>query len=154
MNTPIIQYPLDLSGTSPTNLVRGEVREIPTDRHRAFVPSAGPFYTDSLKVYNDDTNEPLKVVDDYVLFQPHLQAQLRSGKDVQSAIMLTGSTPIRVRFDYQVVGGEYSWNLDALIDLINLVNADDRPIKWAAIVGKPTAYPPAPHIHDVGDSYG
>src|SRR5690606_38004873 len=59
-----------------------------------------------------------------------------------------------IEMSYQVVGGEYSFNLDGLIDLITELDLDDRPIKWGSIIGRPTAYPPAPHIHDIGDSYG
>lgn len=151
---PIIQYPLDLDGTSPTNKIVGERREISTNTARAFVPKAGPFYTSSFVIINADTGKPLVPVDDYVLVQPFSQASLRSGKDVQCAVVLKVQAPITVIMDYQVVGGEYSWNLSALADLIAQLNLDDRPIKWGSIIGRPTAYPPAPHIHDIGDTYG
>lgn len=151
---PIIQYPLDLDGTSPTNLVVGERREITTNTARVFVPKAGPFYTGSFTIINVDTGLPLVPVDDFVLAQPFSQASLRSGKDVQCAVVIKAQAPITVEISYQVVGGEYSWNLAALADLLEQVNLDERPIKWGSIIGRPTAYPPAPHIHDIGDSYG
>lgn len=151
---PIIQYPLDLTGTSPTNKIVGERREITTNTERVFVPKAGPFYTDSFVIYNDETNLPLKPVDDYLLVQPFAQASLRSGKDVQSAVVLKMAAPVIVRMDYQVVGGEYSWNLGALADLIAELNLDERAVKWGSIIGRPTMYPAAPHIHDIGDTYG
>ncbi len=151
---PIIQYPLDLEGTSPTNKVVGERREITTNNARVFVPKAGPFYTSSFTIINVDTGLPLKPVDDFVLAQPFSQASLRSGKDVQCAVVIKSSAPISVEISYQVVGGEYSWNLKALADLIEELDLDERPVKWGSILGRPTAYPPAPHIHDIGDSYG
>lgn len=151
---PIIQYPLDLDGTSPTNLIVGERRDVTTNSARVFVPKAGPFYTNSFTIINIETGLPLKPVDDYVLAQPFSQAALRSGKDVQCAVVLKTDTPISVEMSYQVVGGEYSWNLSALADLIEQLDLDERPIKWGDIIGRPTAYPPAPHIHDIGDSYG
>jgi hypothetical protein len=151
---PIIQYPLDLVGTSPTNKIVGERREINTGAERVFVPKAGPFYTESFVIYNDETGEPLRPVDDYLLVQPFAQAALRSGKDVQSAIVLKIPAPVIVRLDYQVVGGEYSWNLGALADLIAELNLDERAVKWGSIIGRPIMYPAAPHIHDIGDTYG
>lgn len=151
---PIIQYPLDLTGTSPTNAISRERREITNKTERVFVPKAGPFYTDSFVIYNAETGLPLKPVDDYVLAQPFAQASLRSGKDVQCAVVLKTETPISVEMDYQVVGGEYSWNLTALADLIIELDLDDRPIKWGSVLGRPTMYPPAPHLHDIGDTYG
>ena len=133
---PIIQYPLDLTAVSPTNRIEGERRVISLNTERAFVPTAGPFYTESFVMYNDATGEELRPVDDYILVQPFAQASLRTGKDVQSAIILKVEAPIEVRFDYQVVGGEFSWNLQALADLIAELSIDERPIKWGAIVGR------------------
>jgi len=150
----IVQYPLDLSATSPTNTIVGEERDILTNSARAFVPAGGSFYAETFKIINADTGETLRPVDDYLLAQPHAQAALRSGRDVQSVVLLKVQAPIRVSYDYQVVGGEYSWNLDALIELINELNLDERPVKWGSIVGRPLSYPPAPHIHDIGDTYG
>ncbi len=151
---PIIQYPLDLTGTSPTNHVVGETREILTNDKRVFIPLAGPFYADSFSIINVDTGLPLRPVDDYVLAQPFTQASLRSGKDVQSAIVLRVDAPVSVQYDYRVVGGEYSWNLEALQDLIAQLDLDDRAIKWGSVLGRPTAYPAAPHLHDIGDTFG
>lgn len=150
----IAKYPLDKSGTSPTNKVVGEIREINGSRERAFVPYAGPFYADTMKIINADTGKELVPVDDYILCQPFQQASLRTGLDVECVVWLKTETPIRVQLAYQVVGGEYSWSIDALVQMINEIDLDGRPVQWGAIIGKPTAYPPAPHIHDIGDTYG
>jgi hypothetical protein len=150
----IAKYPFDKTGTSLTNKVVGEVLEINSARERAFVPLAGPFYTDSMVIYNNDTGKPLVPVDDYILCQPFQQASLRTGKDVECVVWIKLNAPITVRMEYQVVGGEYSWNIQALVDMINEIDLDGRPVAWGSIIGKPTAYPPAPHIHDIGDSYG
>jgi hypothetical protein len=150
----IAKYPLDKTGTSPTNKVIGEVRELNGSRDRAFVPFGGPFYTESFKIINNDTGLPLVPVDDYILCQPFQQAALRTGKDVQCVVWIKLPAPITVRYEYQVVGGEYSWNIEALVQMINEIDLDGRPVQWGSIIGKPTAYPPAPHIHDIGDSYG
>lgn len=150
----IAKYPLDKTGTSPTNKVIGEVRELNGSRDRAFVPFGGPFYTESFKLINNETGLPLVPVDDYILCQPFQQASLRTGKDVQCVVWVKLAAPISVRCEYQVVGGEYSWNIEALVQMINEIDLDGRPVQWGSIIGKPTAYPPAPHIHDIGDSYG
>lgn len=151
---PIVQYPLDKTGTSPTNKVIGEIRTANSRTDRAFVPQGGPFYTESMIITNVATGQPLVPVDDYVLVQPFAQAALRTGKDVQCIVWLLTDTPITVSMTYQVVGGEYSFNIGALQDLINQIENDDRPVAWGDVIGRPTAYPPAPHIHDIGDTYG
>lgn len=153
-NPLIAQYPFDKTGTSPTNKIEAEVHVINGPRERAFVPQGGPFYTESMVIINTETGLPLVPVDDYILCQPFQQAALRTGKDVQCVIWLKTETPISVTIDYQVVGGEYSWNISALVDMIAEIDLDGRPVQWGSIIGRPTAYPPAPHIHDIGDTYG
>lgn len=150
----IAKYPLDKSGTSVTNKVIGEIRDINSNLERAFVPYGGPFYTNSMKITDVATGKPLIPIDDYILCQPFQQAALRTGLDVQCVVWLKTKAPTQVSIEYQVVGGEYSWNIQALVQMIAEITLDDRPISWGAIIGKPTAYPPAPHIHDIGDSYG
>lgn len=149
-----VKYPLDKTGTSITNKVVGEIREINSTRERAFVPAAGPFYADSMVITNNATGKVLVPVDDYILCQPFQQAALRTGKDVECVIWLKTDVPIEVKIDYQVVGGEYSFNIDALLQMIQEIDLDGRPVTWGSIIGRPTAYPAAPHIHDIGDTYG
>lgn len=150
----IAKYPFDKSGTSLTNKVIGEIHEINSNQERAFVPLSGPFYTATMKITDMATGKPLVPVDDYVLVQPFQQAALRTGLDVQCVVWLKTKTPSRVSIEYQVVGGEYSWNIQALVQMINDIIIDDRSISWGSIIGKPSGYPPAPHIHDIGDTYG
>lgn len=150
----IAKYPFDKSGTSQTNKVIGEIHEINSNQERAFVPLSGPFYTATMVITDMATGKPLVPVDDYVLVQPFQQAALRTGLDVQCVVWLKTKTPSRVMLQYQVVGGEYSWNIQALVQMINDIIIDDRAISWGSIIGKPSGYPPAPHIHDIGDTYG
>lgn len=150
--TPI-QYPFDRTGIAESNRVVS-VRDILTNKARAFVPDGGPFYADSVVITNLDTGETLRPIDDYLLVQPHMNAALRTARDVQSVVYIKIPAPVRIQVTRQVVGGEFSYNLQALYDLLDQVNLDEREVKWGSILGRPWAYPAAPHLHDIGDTYG
>lgn len=153
---PIIpKFPLDWTGKNPTNLVLKEPHTLGSTTQRAFVPNNGPFYTDSLVVYRADTGEKIDKISQYLILQPDQEASTRIGLGVSSVIYVKDTTVgDQVLIDYQVVGGEFSWYGRAIRELLETVNLDERPVKWGDIIGKPNAYPPTPHLHDLGDTYG
>lgn len=151
----ILRYPLDLTGTSPDNFVEAEVRELPNHRNRAVVLSNGAFYSDSLVIYDHITGERLTKKTQYTAAQLVEAATVRSGKEVCSVIIITDtSVSNQIRIDYQAVGGPYILNVDALVDMVNTLDLDNRPITWGAIIGKPDLFPPGHHLHDAGDVFG
>lgn len=151
----LFKYPLDLTGKSPTNLVINEPHTIGSTKERAFVPNCGPFYTDSVVVTRADTGEVLRPVDQYLLLQPYQEASIRTGLDVCSVVYVTDQTVgDEVLITYQVVGGEFSWSVYALQEMLEALDLDERPVHWGDIIGKPALYPPTPHLHDLGDTYG
>lgn len=150
-----IKYPLDLSATNPTNLINGEVRKL-GNRNRAFVPYGGPFYTHSLVLTDIDNQRVLEREVDYLALQPYEQAIEQSGLEVASVIYIKNplvSDNIEIN-SYRVVGGEYSYAFFALEELIKNLDIDERPVKWLDLIGVPNAFPPLPHPHDIGDTYG
>ena len=51
-------FPVDLLGTAPSNKVVGEVRTIQRNEDRIFIPTGGPFYSKSLKVWSGAAGAP------------------------------------------------------------------------------------------------
>lgn len=154
MNPPVIRYPLDLTGVNPNNLVSGEVQTMPARQIRVVGPNYGPFYTQGLIVTDMATNLPL-TPDQYYPAQLNTMPTLQSGLEVCSIIMITDPTvSANVSLQYQVVGGEYSASVTAIVDQIYNLNLDDRPAAWPAIIGKPNAFNPSAHLHDDGDLFG
>lgn len=41
-----------------------------------------------------------------------------------------------------------------IMQLVEALQLDNRPVMWGAVIGTPEQYPPAPHLHDIGDTYG
>lgn len=166
MSSPQIVYPLDLTGTASSNLITGEVHDLsglPATQNRAFVLNYGPFFTDGLVVTNLATGQPLKAASigstggQYVATQLFVDATLRTGKDICAVIVITDLTlpaGLQVSVTAQMLGGDYSASVDAIQQLINGLSLGSQPVAWAGILGKPVLFPPAPHLHDLGDVYG
>lgn len=157
MTSPsIIKYPYDPTGTSPHNLVVGEFLSLPRgDRDRAYALQAGPFYANSVVIKTVPGNMTLVEGIDYDLLYLYQEATKATGQPVKAVIYIHNPTITgTVSVDYQVVGGEFSSNVSAIQALIESLQIDERAIVWDDILDKPVTFPPAPHLHHVGDLYG
>lgn len=156
MGTPIIvKYPLDLTGNNPNNLVTNEVQELPVGTNRAIVPNYGAFYAQSLVVRDTATGQTLIPHTQYKAVQLYQEATVASGLEVTAVIVITDpAVGNEVSYDYQAIGGEFSYNVFSLRQMVEALDLDNRPVVWGEIIGTPDRFPPAPHLHDAGDLYG
>lgn len=156
MPTPnVIRYPLDPTGTNPDNLVVDEPHTLPARQIRAVATEYGAFYTESMVVVDAATNLPLDKGVQYYAAELYEVPTGMFGKEVCAIILITDpSVSPNIRITYQAVGGEYSRSVTAIIQQIEALNLDDRPVEWGAIINKPSEYPPSHHLHDLGDIYG
>jgi hypothetical protein len=162
-NPPVIKYPLDLTGLATSNLISGELHTVSVGSQPAFVLNYGPFYTTGLVLTRMDTGAVLRPSSigstngQYVATQLLVDMSLRTGLDICSVIVLTDTTlppDLQVSVTYQVLGGPYSASVDAIQQLIDALDLGNQPVNWGDILGKPVLFPPAPHLHDLGDIYG
>ena len=155
MTPTIIKYPEDFTGRSLDNLVAGEKRDVPAELERAFAPRHGAFYSASVKIFTS-ANKALVPNVDFKCVRLHPEATLRAGQEVCTAIWITNKAVAgKVRVDYQVVGGEFSASTSAIMDSIEDLQLDNRNVEWEnGIIGKPTTYPPSPHLHPLSQIYG
>lgn len=138
-------YPLDLSAIAISNKITGEVKQIVRDADRVFIPTAGPFYTKSLKVWAG--TKLLQPITDYVALEMNREGTLASGKEVCNVLFIKNAGT-SFKLDYQVIGGNFSDTSNELIDLINATPIDKLKIlTWGSILGKPTTFPPTAHVH-------
>lgn len=155
MNPVVIRYPLDLTGRHPDNLVVGERHGPCGPGNRVFVPNYGPYYSKSLVVKNAATGNPLTPGMDYKAIQTFIEPTQMTGELVCSIVMIEPSAyGIEVEIEYQVLGGDFSLSTTALEQMLEDLADDNRPVHWGEIIGKPTAFPPTPHMHDVNDVFG
>lgn len=161
MTPLILKYPFDYTGVDPNNLVTGEPHEMVRRKVRAVATNHGPFFTQGLKVYDAlNPSKPLQPGSpedggQYVAAELYAEASKRTGKEVCAIIVITDqNVSDNIVIDYQVVGGEFSSSVSVIAELIKTLDLDDRPVKWADVLGKPNAFTPAHHLHDLGDIYG
>lgn len=156
MPTPIvIKYPFDPSGTATSNLIVGEEHLVPATRNRAFALEAGPFYSESVVVRTMPGNVTLTKNVDYRTLYLYSDATIKTGKEVNAVIhVINPAITGTVSVTYQVVGGNYSTNYDAIQLLLEQLAVDNRSVRFSDLIDAPVAYPPAPHLHHVGNMYG
>ncbi len=154
MTPLVLKYPLDDTGTSPDNLVRGEPHEMVRRQTRAIATLYGGYYAESLVVRDKATGLPL-TEDQYYAAEMYQLPTIKYSKMICSVVIITDpSVSDNVEIDYQALGGEYSTSQQALVQMINNLLLDDRPVAWGNIIGKPDRFAPAAHLHDAGDIYG
>lgn len=155
---PILRYSLDLSGNNSNNLVVGEVHALAAVApNRTIVPEYGAFYTESLVVRLEGslTNLQPGIDFDYVPTHLHQEATHLSGKEVCQLIVIINQALMgNIVIEYQSVGGEFSVSTNALQQLIETLQLDERPVVWGEIIGLPNDFPPSSHFHPLSDFYG
>lgn len=155
MGAIIVKYPEDPTGVNPNNLVINEPHDLGSGRNRAFVPNYGAYFTASMIVTEAATGRVLTKGTHYIAAQLQQEATLAMDKEICAVVVITDPlVQDQLLFTYQVVGGVFSTSVSALQKMIEDLDLDERAVEWGAIIGKPTAFPPAPHLHDIGDLYG
>ncbi len=153
---PIIyKYPLDLTGNSPNNLVLGEPHTLSPGVNRAVVPNYGAFFSESLVVREKGTGRVLVPREEFKAVQLYQEATSQTGLEVTAALVITSEeVGDEIEIDYQAIGGEFSYSVTGLREILDDLDLDSRPVRWGDMLGKPGQFPPAPHLHDAGDLYG
>lgn len=147
------KYPLDRTGQSAANRVIGEERTVDKQFNRAFSPFGGPFYGDSMVVTDKASGKTLELGTDYTLIYPYVEATQNLGLPVYNLVNLVNRTYDNVILTYQVVGGVYSYSVDAIVKMMNELLQDDRVVSWGNLWGKPLAFNPTQHLHAATDLY-
>lgn len=150
------EYPEDLTGSSPRNLVQNEIHKFPTRDERIFVPAGGPFYTESLRVVDNDTGKELEPITQYKAVHLQNAATLDSGKQVCCVIIIEDATIASASITYQVAGGKYGEVVTTLQQIIDEIDWDKlKQISWGSdVYGKPDLFPASPHKHPADEFTG
>jgi hypothetical protein len=151
----VIKYPLDPTGKSPDNLAKDVPYTMEHRRVRAIALHHGAFFEESLILSDPATGRPYEKDVQYYASELYSMPSERYGKGIYSIILVVDPLiPDTVNVTAQYVGGEFSASTDAIVNMINNLNLDDRPVTWPNIVGKPDKFYPSKHLHDIGDVYG
>ena len=151
----ILKYPIDPTAVNPNNKIVGEVHDLGVGINRAIVPNYSAFYSESLVVRVEDRVDPLVPNEHYIAAQLHADATASLNREVCMAVVIKDQNVMgKITLEYQTVGGDFSVSVDALRQAIEDEDLDERTVSWGDIIARPSAYPPAPHLHDIGDLYG
>lgn len=153
---PIVtRYPLDPTGVSTNNKVEGEPHTLSARPIRAIAPLYGAFFTESIVVKEVATGNTLVKNTDYYCSELYQVPSANYGKEICSIILIINSNiQPDITIDYQALGGPWSYSQQAIVQMLDNLNIDDRPVTWDDIINKPEAFAPLPHLHDAGDVYG
>jgi len=151
----LFRYDLDITGLNPDNLVIGELHVMSDNRYRAVTPTYGPFFTESLKVYDNATGNELVRGQHFQCLELLQDATVHYGKEICSIIlMIDPAVSPDIRVNYQVLGGYYINDSSAVANMYETILKDTRPIAWENVIDRPSEYPPTLHRHLMDDVYG
>lgn len=151
----LIRYALDPTGVNPDNYVAGEVKTLTAAQMRAAGPKYGPFFTESMVIFDNGTNVLLVRGVDYELTDLVEEATLDYGKEIMQMILVKNpNVTNQIRLNYQLLGGLYQNNSEGLVDLYQAAVNDSRGVDWTLVLDKPPQYPPTPHLHPFSQIFG
>lgn len=148
------KYPLDLRGDNPNNRAIAEAHSIGLVTHRIFIADHGPFFGNTIEVREVSTGRILEPTLDYKLVHSVREVQEITGQPIYQGVNIVNpdiSTEIEIDLNY--VGGEFSYSTRALLELLEGVNNDNRPVDWGGLLGVPSEFTPTPHLHSAYDLY-
>lgn len=154
-------YPLDLTGTQPSNRIKNEKHTVspPSQITQAsfIVLRACPFFADNIVIKDGitATARTLAFGEDYILTHKSIALTMLTKKPVYASIMFkdrnyTGS----VYVTYNTVGGEYNLPDYTIVEKLTRQKYVLTHTSFDQIVGLPAAYPNPPHQHDPTDLVG
>lgn len=149
-----VMFPEDLTGTAATNAVADEIHIKERLDDTILVLNHGPFYAESLAVYDKVTGGILKEGKDYDVGCYFAKASLEAGKPVYSVIILKDrEIGSGIRVSYQAIGGQYSADIESIYTVLKELLAKNQKILWDDII-KPDSFKPTEHLHHSDDIYG
>lgn len=155
MTQPVFRYPYDPTGRSPGNLVANEGHTLDPRPVRAFAPVYGPFFTESVVLYDALSEQILQRNVHYQFGELYQDLSVKLGKEICGVVVIPEATVNnQVVINYQTVGGNYQRDLSNMINsyLDALNNA--HGVDWNDLINKPLLYPPVLHAHALLDIYG
>jgi hypothetical protein len=127
---------------------------VPGKTNRIFVPTFGGFYTETFEL-RDANGVPLVPGTDYDCTFHYDTLSRMTGKEVMALVVITrASVPSPVSCNYNAVGGFFSPSVFELQAVMDKLALDELHFTWEGIVGKPEAYPAAPHADEYWQLYG
>lgn len=158
MTTPIPTYPFDPTGAAPTNKIVGETQILAAPDWRNYffiIPSATPFFRDSLVITHYPSNRVLVEGVDYVCTHQFYDASKACAREIYGSITFYDKSLTGVAaMDYQTLGGDWTLDETRIQELLSNELANPRTTTWDEIVDLPYQFPVIDHQWDLVDMVG
>lgn len=148
-----IQLVEDLTGKNSTNYQTVIATLIP-GINRIAVPKYGAFFDDSVVISDNATGLDL-TSDQFEIIHYVEEASIIADKLISGALNITDPTVSNdISIGAQFVGGRWQ-AIRSIIELaIASINIDNLVINYHDLIGLPDGFPPADHLHAMGETYG
>ena len=153
------QYPLDLTGTAPTNLVSNEqqvITEINGKFSQIIVPDYAPFYLDNLKLIHiseDSTETILNIDTDFFVGYPYQDLARETGKlTFGTLVVVNKNAKGRFKLSYQTIGDKWAADAQFVKNKLLELAYNPRIAYWDQLTNVQDKFPPQDHNHDITES--
>lgn len=153
------QYPLDLTGTAPTNLVSNEqqvITEINGKFSQIIVPDYAPFYLDNLKLIHiseDSTETILNIDTDFFVGYPYQDLARETGKlTFGTLVVVNKNAKGRFKLSYQTIGDKWAADAQFVKNKLLELAYNPRIAYWDQLTNVQDKFPPQDHDHDITES--
>lgn len=157
MSSANFTWPLDPTGLAPSNLIPAEIKNLsPVNGgdFYFFIPDATPYHENSMKIVHVATGRSLTKNVDWEPSHP-----FEAASDSYEQLPIFGSVTIldrslsgSFRIEYQTLGGEFTLDEQAILELLQNTMADPRTTTWDSVINRPAVYDPNGHLHHVTDT--
>lgn len=153
-------YPYDPNGTNPACKILAERHTITPINGTNFgfiIPKAAPFFRRSVKLKHVASGRTLV---DGVDYAPSHHFEAASSQkpylEIFGSITILDSsiTGTLELVSYQTLGGEFTLDQTALLELLANAQLDPRSTTWDKVVYRPLVFDPISHLQSAEDTYG
>lgn len=159
MSNPV-SYPLDMSGTNPSNFIKEELHTVSEAHYRDrffLVPVFSPFFVDDFKlrlIINGDIRDLVEDVD-FSFALPYVTGTRTTGKAMYGAVTLNNLELNGVlSLDYRTLGGEEVADRYAVLTALADRVYSPRETLFDTLTNVPQKFGPSDHWQSADSLYG
>lgn len=153
-----ISYPFDPSGSNASNKIHGEkhvLNSYALKDYHFIIPKLAPFFIYGLTVKNLSTGQPLIEGVDWVATHHFLSASRATARPLFGSISILDKELTGViELDYQTIGGDWTIDSDAILQIMLQRQINPRITTWEEITNYPINFPVIDHQWHLQDMVG
>ncbi len=154
-SNPLVIYPLDPTGSSPNNLIVGDIETVIPNENTAVKPIYGFYYAGSMIIKDNNTNQTLVRGEDYLCVELSGEFTGKYGQEICGMVLFLGTNgTTQISMSYQCLGGHGQFLPNNISELYQNITSSPQLLEWNNILNKPLQYTPNNHVNMLEDIYG